>query len=101
VAARNLSTGIQLRVLGFGAGAESRRPLGLTVVRGLVFSLSEQGQLSKGLPPPCHCRPKTLRVYPLYIHCWKLVHEHCAGFSFRKQSGPSGCRSNFDWRARK
>ncbi len=25
-----------------------------------------------------------LRVYLQYIHCWRLMHGHCAGFSFRK-----------------
>jgi hypothetical protein len=27
------------------------------------------------------------RLYLLYIHWWRLVHEYCASFSFRKQSG--------------
>lgn len=41
--------------LGFGTGAESRRPAGLAVVRGLDFSLSDEG-------------------YPVIEALWQLDH---------------------------
>jgi hypothetical protein len=47
------------------------------------------------------CRPKELRGYSPYIHCWRLFHWHRAGLAPRGFFVPEtvrrfGCRNNFD-----
>ena len=55
---------------------------------GLRWTLSQP--VTAAIPPGDE---QEVSVYSTYIHCWRLIYGHGAGFSFREQSGGSAAEA--------